>query len=396
MTDNTPDKTKNLALFLDGTWNTVNNNTNVWRAKSLCIKDGAQIAYYSQGVGTLFGERFMGGAFGWGLDKEVTDAYEWLVEHYRPGDRIYLFGFSRGAYTTRSLAGLISKLGLLKPGSPLSIDQLYARYRILKETRSIRQLQSAADKGDTTLTNEERWLITYSQAIPLWFLGVWDTVGALGLPFGDIPVISRKQYRFLQTDLWINDDAAYHAMAVDEHRKAFSPTLFTWSHLRDAPSATGAFAFPTIENVEQRWFAGAHANVGGGYNDDLLAQRPLQWLMTKATKRGLRFDGAVTIDGDQYQAPIADSFAEMAYGAYKLFHGSIPYYRPIGTVASGPNDIAHNVVNETIDASVFERWQQNAAYRPKNLAEWATRNNVLLDHFTSSVRSDDPTVHVLD
>lgn len=396
MAETPPITTKNIALFLDGTWNTVNNNTNVWRAKSLCIKDSGQIAYYSQGVGTLFGQRFMGGAFGWGLDKEVTDAYEWLVEHYRPGDRIYLFGFSRGAYTARSLAGLISKLGLLKPGAPLSIDQLYARYRLLKETRSIRQLQGASAKGDMTLTNEERWLVTYSQAIPLWFLGVWDTVGALGLPFGDIPVVSRKQYRFLQTDLWINDDTAYHAMAVDEHRKAFAPTLFTWSHVRNDPMATGAFAFPTVENVEQRWFAGAHANVGGGYNDDLLAQRPLQWLMAKATHRGLRFDGTVAIDGNQYQAPINDSFAEMAGGAYKLFHAGIPYYRPIGTMPSGPNDIAHNVVNETIDASVFERWQKNAMYRPNNLAVWAARNNVQLDQVKGSVRADDPTIQVAD
>lgn len=396
MTEAPPITTKNIALFLDGTWNTVNNNTNVWRAKSLCIKDGSQIAYYSQGVGTLFGQRFMGGAFGWGLDKEVTDAYEWLVEHYRPGDRIYLFGFSRGAYTARSLAGLISKLGLLMPGAPLSIDQLYARYRLLKETRSIRQLQGATAKGDTTLTNEERWLVTYSQSIPLWFLGVWDTVGALGLPFGDIPVLSRKQYRFLQTDLWINDDTAYHAMAVDEHRKAFAPTLFTWPHMRNDPLATGAFAFPKMENVEQRWFAGAHANVGGGYNDDLLAQRPLQWLMAKATRRGLRFDGTVAIDGNQYQAPINDSFAEMAGGAYKLFHAGIPYYRPIGTVPSRPNDIARNVVNETIDLSVFERWHQNATYRPKNLAKWAAQKNVQLDHITGSVRADDPTIQVPD
>ena len=390
------DAPKNIALFLDGTWNTVKNNTNVWRAKSLCIKDNTQITYYSEGVGTLFGQRFMGGAFGYGLDNEVTDAYEWLVEHYRPGDHIYIFGFSRGAYTARSLAGLISKLGLLKPGSPLSIDQLYARYRNLKETRSVRQLRDAAAAGDTTLTNEERWLVTYSQAIPLWFLGVWDTVGALGLPFGNVPFISRKQYRFLQTDLWINDDTAYHAMAVDEHRKAFAPTFWTWPRLEKDCEPTGANAFPKIEDVEQRWFAGAHANVGGGYNDDLLAQRPLQWLISKATTRGLRFDGTVTIDGDQYLAPINDSFAEMAGGAYKVCNGGIPYYRSIGSVASGSSDIAHNVVNETIDASVFERWQQNAKYRPKNLAEWATRHSVQLDHIVGSVRADRPTVQVAD
>lgn len=102
---------KRIALFLDGTWNSVQNNTNVWRAKSLCATSGDQISYYSQGVGTLFGQRFMGGAFGYGLDAEVINAYEWLVENYSQGDQIFIFGFSRGAYTARALSGLISECG---------------------------------------------------------------------------------------------------------------------------------------------------------------------------------------------------------------------------------------------------------------------------------------------
>ena len=389
----TRDVMKRIALFLDGTWNTVENNTNVWRAKSLCPQTEDQIAYYSKGVGTTRGEQFTGGVFGWGLDKEVTDAYQWLIEHYEPTDQIYIFGFSRGAYTARSLSGLISKLGLLQAGSPLSIDQLYARYR-KSNTRSLRELKSAVAQPGATLANEEKWLLTYSQAIAIWFIGVWDTVGALGLPFGNLPVVSRKQYQFLQTDLWVTNDTAYHAMAVDEHRKAFLPTLWTWPYLKGDPKATGVYTFPTLSNVEQRWFVGAHANVGGGYNDDLLAQRPLKWLIEKAMGRGLRFKADVTIDDGEFQAPVNDSFKEMLSGVYRLCHACIPYYRKLGTIPAGATDVANNVVNETIDASVFERWRANANYRPKNLIEWAARNDTAVEAITTSVQARDAKIPI--
>src|SRR5882757_3807236 len=98
---------RRLALFLDGTWNTVNDNTNVYRLKSLCAGGVEQICYYSAGVGAQYGERISGGMFGYGLDAEVIQAYEWLVDTYNPGDRLFVFGFSPGAFTARSLAGLI-------------------------------------------------------------------------------------------------------------------------------------------------------------------------------------------------------------------------------------------------------------------------------------------------
>lgn len=382
---------KRIALFLDGTWNTVENNTNVWRAKSLCPRNDEQICYYSQGVGTLFGQRLMGGAFGYGLDAEIIQAYEWLIEHYRPGDRLFIFGFSRGAYTARALSGLISKLGLLTAGSPLSVDQLYARYR-KANTRSIRELAGVPAAQRSALPIEERWLLAYSQAIAIAFIGVWDTVGALGLPFGHIPMLSRSQYNFLQTNLWIDNDTAYHALAIDEHRQAFAPTLWTWPHLKDDPRATGAYAFPDIGRVEQRWFVGAHANVGGGYADDLLAQRPLQWLMDKAKAAGLQFKHDIAIDGGACEAPINDSFKEMAWGLYRACHGFVPYYRPIGTEPARAGDIAHNVVNESIDASVFERYRSGSSYRPANLVDWAKRKKVDMSALTSSVRADAPHI----
>src|SRR5665213_1596231 len=121
---------KRLAIFLDGTWNTLNNNTNVWRLKSLCAETNEQRVYYSQGVGTRRGESARGGITGYGIDNEIIDAYAWLIENFDDGDEIFIFGFSRGAYTARSLSGLICKCGVLKLGAPLSIEQLYDRYRL--------------------------------------------------------------------------------------------------------------------------------------------------------------------------------------------------------------------------------------------------------------------------
>ena len=381
---------KRIALFLDGTWNTVQNDTNVWRTKSLCITDAQQIGYYSQGVGTVFGQRLMGGAFGYGLDAEVIGAYEWLIENYNDGDQIFIFGFSRGAYTARSLSGLISECGLLTVGSQLSVDQLYARYR-KRKARSIRQL---AHEQDANLAIEDRWLRRYSRPVAIWFIGVWDTVGALGLPFWNIPLISRSQYNFLQTDLWIDNDIAHHAMAIDEHRHAFSPTLWTWPHSKDDKNATGVYAFPALERVERRWFVGAHANVGG-YPDDILAQRPLNWLMEKAKARGLIFKD-VPCDVSDQEGKINNSFIEMAYGIYAFFHLFLPFYRRIGqaTIVNGTD--TKYVVNETIDETVFARWRADKKYRPKNLRRWAARHKVDLEKITSSICADEPSMQVPD
>jgi uncharacterized protein (DUF2235 family) len=137
---------RRIALFLDGTWNDVDDDTNVWRMKSLCDESVDQQCYYSKGVGTSYGQAILGGAFGLGLDAEVISAYQWLISQYKPGDHIFIFGFSRGAYTARSLSGFISKCGLLKPGAPLSLKQLYARYGEGPAVRTIRELACPSSK----------------------------------------------------------------------------------------------------------------------------------------------------------------------------------------------------------------------------------------------------------
>ena len=263
---------KRLAVFLDGTWNAVNSNTNVWRMRALCASKGTdgkpQLIYYEVGV-----NGFLGGIFGQGLDENIRLAYEWLVENYNDGDEIFIFGFSRGAYTARSLAGLIAKLGILKPGSPIGISELFDRYKRSDE-ETIWELKEQAASGNVSgLTTEEQWMLKYSLPAKVKVIGVWDTVGSLGLKTLSIDGISRSTLGYLQTGLRIHIQNGYHALAIDEHRDDFAPTLWDVRHPKD-PTAVIANPRP-LENVEQRWFVGAHANVGGGYQTDLLAQAPL-------------------------------------------------------------------------------------------------------------------------
>jgi uncharacterized protein (DUF2235 family) len=359
---------KRIAVFLDGTWNNVDDNTNVWRLKSLCDQSSEQIAYYSAGVGTQSGEKISGGMFGIGINEEVTDAYEWLIENYVDGAQLFIFGFSRGAFTARSLAGFISKCGLLKPGSPVSLKQMFERYR--KGTApTVRALAHAAEDQ---LPPEDSWIKEYSRAIPIWFQGVWDTVGTLGVPIPLVPNVSRSDLAFLETDLRINDTHAYHALAIDEHREAFAPTLW----VKNTPKVGDTFPPRDLDHVEQRWFVGAHANVGGGYENDLLAQIPLQWLMNKAIAHGLQFKNTVVIDGDENTCPIHDSLKEMAHGIYEIITLGKHYYRPIGAEPVDTGDAITTTINETIDATVFDRWRADSTYRPTNLVDWATRREV--------------------
>lgn len=382
---------KRLAIFLDGTWNAVDSNTNVWRMRALVAptsRDGKlQAIYYEIGV-----NGFYGGVFGKGLSENIRLAYEWLIENYNDGDEIFIFGFSRGAYTARSLAGLISKLGILKPGSPIGVAQLYERYKRSDE-QTIWELNEQQDAGtlkDATL--EERWMLKYSQRAKIKMVGVWDTVGSLGVPAFSIEGISRSSFGFLHTGLRIHIQHGYHALAIDEHRQDFAPTLWDVRRPNDLNAARAAPR--SIASVEQRWFVGAHANVGGGYSSDLLAQEPLRWIMKKASLHGLSFRNDVDIDGDAVNAPIADSYREFGYGMYSKFKN--PLFRKIGEEPLVREDGTHSNVNETIDRSVFERWRAVPSYRPPNLADWAGRKKVDPAKLTNSVCADDPSISAPD
>lgn len=387
----TEQQKKRIALFLDGTWNSVDSNTNVWRMRALCATKGAdgapQIVYYSVGV-----NGFLGGVFGQGLDENIRLAYEWLIENYNDGDDIYIFGFSRGAYTARALSGLIAIDGILKPGSPIGVAELFKRYKKGDEETiwKLKEIEASSDPGK--LTEQEKWLLKYSRPTNVKVIGVWDTVGSVGLAAGDIPGISRSSFDYLQTGLRIHILNGYHALAIDEHRNDFAPTLWDVRHPKD-PHAVVAAPRP-LSGVEQRWFVGAHANVGGGYETDLLAQAPLRWMMKKAESQGLSFRSEVELDGDTVTAPIADSYGSFGYGLYHIV--SSPLYRTIGREPDIRDDGSHVNVNETVDASVFARWRRDPTYRPANLIEWAQRKNVDPAQLQTSVRADDPRAKVPD
>jgi hypothetical protein len=343
------------------------------------------LVYYEVGV-----NGFLGGVFGQGLDENIRLAYEWLIENYNDGDEIFIFGFSRGAFTARSLASLVALEGILKAGSPIGLTELFARYAKGNE-ESIWTLKDIESSGDTSkLTEQEKWLLKYSQPAKVKVVGVWDTVGSVGVAAGNIPHISRSQFDYLQTGLFLPILNGYHALAVDEHRSDFAPTLWSVRHPKD-PNAKHPPP-RLLPNVEQRWFVGAHANVGGGYEGDLLAQAPLRWMMQKAEAHGLSFRSEVALDGDALKAPIIDSYHSFGEGLYaKVFP---PLYRTIGPEPEVRENGTHTNVNETIDVSVFQRWRADPTYRPKNLVEWAERKKVDPTQLQTSVRADDPRVGV--
>ncbi|CAA2137656.1 DUF2235 domain-containing protein [Methylobacterium bullatum] len=389
---------KRIALFLDGTWNTLDDNTNVWRLKALCAQRGtdgvSQVVYYSRGVGTTPTEKVRGGVLGVGIDRNVARAYEWLVETYEPGDQIFIFGFSRGAYTARSLAGFIALCGLLKPGAPLGTGQLFDRYRRGDETRTIRWLKT--HERDGTLidaSREESWMLTYAMPVPVKMVGVWDTVGSLGMPTPAIPVLdkipglSRSGYAFLHTGLRLPIENGYHALAIDEHRATFAPTLWT-KKFRDGVQPNEMAPPRPVANVEQRWFVGAHANVGGGYRDDLLSQVPLHWIMEKASHHGLAFRADVILEPGVLEVRPRDSYSEFGYGLYRYV--GKPFFRVIGASPQALKGERDEIVNETIDATVFERWRADPTYRPPNLEDWGRRNGLELTAIHGSVMAHAP------
>ncbi len=335
----------NLILLFDGTWNDPQDRTNVFR---LCTsladhaKDrGRQRFFYGPGVGTGRLTRFRGGVFGYGLSQNLMQGYDWLARRCTDGDRIFIFGFSRGAYTARSLVGLIRKCGLLRVSTP----DLLAAAETLYRDKSIAPEDPAARQFRTR----------FSRSISIHFLGVWDTVGALGIPG---TMLSEKgRYAWHDTQLSSIVKHACHAMALDEHRSPYDVVL--WTH------PTGQKKYSQLD-VEQRWFAGAHANVGGGYGDDPLADPPLAWIQQKARAAGLALTPCTPSDQAATTAP-ADSFARFLGGKYQWFAktfnpGDGRHYRKYDTDPDG-----HPAVNITVDPSVWTRWAQDPAYRPPTL-----------------------------
>jgi uncharacterized protein (DUF2235 family) len=387
---------KRLTLFFDGTWNTPESKTNVWELYQLVSDTGAdgvpQVKHYDPGVGTHWYDRLSGGAFGAGLPENVRQGYAWLMRSYAPGDEVFLFGFSRGAFTARSLAGFVARCGLLKPGASMTVEQAFDRYRRGDAVRPIYDLLYLQRHGETRFDAEEQALMqnTFYCRNLIKMVGVWDTVGSIGLPLGNIPGVSSLSFHFLNTHLSRVVQHSYQALALDEQRKPYWAILWTHYALK-APTADEP-ARTDDRMVEQRWFAGAHCNVGGGYQGDILCLRPRAWMQEKAVNCGLAFRSQVALTDVDLDRKPRDSYAEFLRPVWQWLSFLKTCQRYIRWVMSDPvMKMAHKkngqmvragqvqTVNERIDLSVFRRCQRYADYRPPNLLEWARRKGLDLE-----------------
>jgi uncharacterized protein (DUF2235 family) len=258
---------KRIVVCCDGTWNRpdARSPTNVSKmARAVADRDGEtkQLVLYHRGVGTGRLDHIRGGGFGWGLSRNVRDCYRFVVENFDPGDELYLFGFSRGAYTARSTVGLIRNAGILRREHVDRIDDAYGLYR------------GRGDERHPNGVKSTRLRARYSHdEIEVRFVGVWDTVGALGVP-GVPKRFSGRLWAFHDTQLSSKVMLAYQALAIDEKRRPFVPSL--WYRKPDDPGI-----------LEQRWFAGVHSDVGGGYLSCSLADITLWWMAGRAHAAGL-------------------------------------------------------------------------------------------------------------
>lgn len=263
---------RRLIVCCDGTWNepyqegSPRNVAMTVRAIKPSAGDVSQVVYYDAGIGTgNWYDKLVGGGFGKGLGQNVQDAYLFLVANFQQGDEIYLFGFSRGAYTVRSVAGLLGVVGMLRKTDLDRFPKAYAFYKTKKEDRT--------DALSAELLPD---YLRQRTPQPFHFLGVWDTVGALGIP-GPLRKLSNGRHQFHDVALGAHVRHAYHALAIDEHRKSFEPSLW------DNKPADGQI-------VEQVWFCGAHSNIGGGYPNARLSHICWRWMLEKAEKAGLAID----------------------------------------------------------------------------------------------------------
>jgi uncharacterized protein (DUF2235 family) len=331
---------KNIAVFLDGTWDTyqegVSNNSNVGRMYEATVRDDPrQVVHYTRGVGTDWYDKIKGGAFGVGLSDRIQEAYQFITDQYDDGDAIFIFGFSRGAYEARSLGGMVGRVGLLDrtrfaaTNRKDMFDIVFNNYTRPKDAAN-----------DRLVAN---FKATNCVDVPIKMIGVWDTVGALGVPVFATQ-LTLLVPKFHDLSLGPRVENAYHAVSIDEQRFDFQPTYWDPASVRPG------------QHLEQVYFAGVHSDVGGGYDDDhTLADITLCWMVERARRHGLLFtaDSFATCSDDAAFGRLHDSFSPLLASRGRF----------------------HRVVDRgmTIHKSVQTRWDdtQNrakpGAYAPVNL-----------------------------
>ena len=259
---------KNIVVFSDGTGQEggKGNNTNVYKLFNL-IEDRTerQISFYDRGLGTGW-RKITGSISGMGISKNIRECYEFIFENYESGDNIFLFGFSRGATTVRSLSGFIHLFGILPKSRPELIREAYNIYKVSDERRRNILAEALLSRH-------------HNQWCKIKFLGVWDTVAALGLPFkmldffADWIPLFRHKYHNLRLSNSVTH--ARHALAIDDERLTFHPKI--WDKEID-----------DYQTMKQVWFSGMHTDVGGGYKERELSDIPLIWMIEDAKQAGLR------------------------------------------------------------------------------------------------------------
>jgi uncharacterized protein (DUF2235 family) len=304
--------TRKLVLCCDGTWNRPRDATNVfrtyqslrrqlqsrrdlpgskdgWRYCEGKASDGSDVVlYYDRGVGTGFGELVGGGAFGQGLSDNVRDAYHFLAHHHAPGDAIYVFGFSRGAYTARSLCGFVNRMGgLLEEPSENDVLRAYLqKYALENEVIGRPEGFSPSHAIDKL----KGWLGDLvgrdidglpRRAVKVHFVGVYDTVGALGIPVPHAERLNDVIVGFHDTDFCPIVEHGVHALAVDERRGPYAPTI--WRQPQSGALAPG-------QSCLQVWFPGVHSDIGGGYGDKGIGEITLDFMLRRAAEHGLVID----------------------------------------------------------------------------------------------------------
>lgn len=339
---------KRLIVCCDGTWQKLSSRypTNVVKIAQ-AIKPQAgnipQIIFYDEGIGTGDkADRMFGGAFGWGIDQNIQDAYRFLCLNYDEGDEIYLYGFSRGAYTVRSLAGLINCSGLLTRNKIRQAPRAYELYR----EADIRPNASEA----------EYFRQQNGDRVPIKFLGCWDTVGSLGVP-DQIPWLPidewiNEKYKFNDTSLSSIIQNARHAVAIDEIRKVFDVTPMVKSSKNHNQS------------LSQVWFPGDHGCVGGGTKEQSgLSDGALRWMIDESKAFGLEFDESKVLDGINPDPTIP--FDNTLKGIFALPG------RNLRTVSDNWNDLHESVVKRYIESYTGDlgvmNSETNLPYNPENL-----------------------------
>jgi len=296
---------KNIVILCDGTSNEIGGDrTNILRLYGTLVKDESQLVFYDPGVGTLGAEnsplRFIrktveiwGLATGWGLDQNVKEAYEFLVNHYDDGtrhneddvepDRLFLFGFSRGAYTVRVLAGFIHAVGIIRPENINLIDYAYQAYKHVTDV--------ATDDSDCLVDERFKEVLMFERILTpirpaIRCLGLFDTVGSVieltkwGPRF--------RKHAFTQVNKSV--ESVRHALAIDERRSMFQPQLWPAGQAYWGNPFTDTIA--KLQDLKEAWFTGVHSDIGGGYPEaeSGLAKITLEWMIRETTEIGLKFN----------------------------------------------------------------------------------------------------------